>query len=158
VTFAWIVRSIPPTRKGQSRCQILKGKEAYDSQHCKQHRQVGPIRGGAKRMPPDTHEESPPAARRTGADSPVTALSFTVAEPIISSSAGIVSLAPTSTTPPRGEHTRFNSVVGSAISVEEPLRMPVPCIDKIQAARALAGPRRWLRRSLQPRLSAQAPG
>ena len=54
------------------------------------------------RVPPVTAEKSPPASRSTGADSPVTALSFTEATPSTTSpSAGIVSLASTSTRSPR---------------------------------------------------------
>ena len=54
------------------------------------------------RVPPVTEEKSPPASRSTGADSPVTALSFTDATPsTISPSAGMMSLASTSTTSSR---------------------------------------------------------
>ncbi len=48
------------------------------------------IQSDSTRVPPVTDEKSPPASRSTGADSPVTALSFTEATPsTISPSAGI---------------------------------------------------------------------
>ncbi len=54
------------------------------------------------RVPPVTAEKSPPASRSTGADSPVTALSLTEATPSTTSpSAGMTSLASTSTRSPR---------------------------------------------------------
>ena len=60
------------------------------------------IQSDSTRVPPVTEEKSPPASRSTGADSPVTALSFTDATPsTISPSAGMMSSASTSTRSPR---------------------------------------------------------
>ena len=50
------------------------------------------IQSDSTRVPPVTDEKSPPASRSTGADSPVTALSFTDATPSMTSpSAGMMS-------------------------------------------------------------------
>ena len=79
------------------------------------------------RVPPVTEEKSPPASRSTGADSPVTALSFTEATPSMTSpSAGMISLASTSTRSPR------RSALASTIDIRrgrlpsELLRVHVP--------------------------------
>ena len=70
------------------------------------------------RVPPVTAERSPPDSRITGADSPVTALSSTLATPsMISPSAGMKSPASTSTTSPfakcrRGHGSERTAVPG----------------------------------------------
>ena len=74
-------------------------------------------------VPPVTAERSPPASRITGADSPVTADSFTEAMPSTTSpSPGMTSPASTSTTSPglveRGDHGDFGAPRGCG----EPLR------------------------------------
>ena len=70
------------------------------------------IQSDSTRVPPVTEEKSPPASRSTGADSPVTALSFTEATPsMISPSAGMMSLVSTSTRSPRAQRARLDRVV-----------------------------------------------
>ena len=62
-------------------------------------------------VPPVTEAKSPPASRITGADSPVTADSFTDATPSITSpSSGMMSPASTSTTSPISSCVALTSI------------------------------------------------